>query len=385
MALILLVLAAADPESTARNRAEVERLRGAVASETQLQAYDLLDELVYGWTREPLFPAPESVVLASMTVPVSMGTGLQSLLENHFSRVVLKHPETHLRLVHCASCTQVIVHSGAEGTVISRGYDSPEVLGRFRDSGESIHALFIDLEAEGAALVLRARVTTLEPELPIVFAKTLSTTTGTPALLRDGERLTSAEDAREEYLATLEGRSRWQFATRVTTRRYATEATNDTASVAPFVWFNAGAEFALNDSRSWVAGLNLGFSRGAQEAHTAWQFQARMARLLGRSSSLTRPDIYLFVAGGETLIRGPTALVFRDTATPTTEDILGQVVGAQPQSSFFSWAAGLEFRIKNRLGFSVFAETSPGLRNSSSIGSYASGVQSIGAEISFWL
>ena len=56
------------------------------------------------------------------------------------------------------------------------------------------------------SLVLRARVTTLDATLRIVAAKTYSTTTGAPAMLRDGDRLVSVPEARKSYLEALGGR-----------------------------------------------------------------------------------------------------------------------------------------------------------------------------------
>ncbi len=43
------------PEVAEQQRAQMEKLRGEIASQLQLQAYDLLDELVYGWTQQPVF------------------------------------------------------------------------------------------------------------------------------------------------------------------------------------------------------------------------------------------------------------------------------------------------------------------------------------------
>ena len=52
----LLVVAparAASPIEEAQ-LAEVDRVRGEIANQVQLTAYDLVDELVFGWINEPI-------------------------------------------------------------------------------------------------------------------------------------------------------------------------------------------------------------------------------------------------------------------------------------------------------------------------------------------
>ena len=54
--------------------------------------------------------------------------------------------------------------------MVTRGYDDPEALAQAGVSSGAKHALFLDFEAEGASLVLRARITTLDQSLRIVSA-----------------------------------------------------------------------------------------------------------------------------------------------------------------------------------------------------------------------
>src|SRR5438874_1693348 len=89
---------AAEPKVDEARTAELEALRHEVAGQIQLQAYDLLDELVYGWTQEPIFTVDTPLVLADINVPVGFGSGLQALLENHFAALLLNNARTHVLL-----------------------------------------------------------------------------------------------------------------------------------------------------------------------------------------------------------------------------------------------------------------------------------------------
>ena len=79
---------AASPAEEAQ-QAELDRLRARVADEVHLAAFDLIDELVYGWLNDPVFASPTPVVVAGVSVPVGLGTGMQALLENHLAAVIL--------------------------------------------------------------------------------------------------------------------------------------------------------------------------------------------------------------------------------------------------------------------------------------------------------
>ena len=117
---------------------------------------------------------------------------MQALLENHLSSVLLANPDTGIQLVHCPSCTGMVVRSGPEGTVISRGIDQPEVLAQLGENSDT-HALFVDVEAQGQFLVLRARLTRLTPELPVVWSRTFSSSTSTAS---DAAGTHAAQDRR---------------------------------------------------------------------------------------------------------------------------------------------------------------------------------------------
>ena len=355
-----------------------------MAAQIQLQAYDLLDELVFGWNQEPIFGVATPLVLADVSVPVGLGTGLQALIENHMVALLAKNPRTRVFLVHCPPCTSLMVHSGVKGTVISRGVDEPEALEKAGTASTSRHALFLDFEAEGSALVLRTRITSLERTLPIVYARTLSTTTAAPALLRSGVNLKSAAEARQEYLEALERRGSYLVPIKMGVRTYATG--RERITLPPFVWLQAGVETSLSQAQAWTGSLTLGVS-WAPELHVGWFTQGRIARLLsGSVKSLTHPDLYAFLGGAVFSIHGQSALLFRDEI-PNVETLIAQARGTDPSTTFGSFQIGLELRVKNRIGVAAFLESLPTMGNAPAIGAYPGpGIvtfHSLGVEVSF--
>jgi hypothetical protein len=326
-------------------------------------------------------------VLADVSVPVSFGSGLQALIENHFNALVVKNPQSNVVMTHCPACTAMMVHSGAKGTVISRGVDAPEALKAAGALAPSRHALFLDFEFEGSALVLRARITSLEPALPIVYAKTLSTATSSAALLRTGDRLKSASEARKEYVDMLENRSSWTVPIRVGVRTY--KPGYQSFAVPPFIWITGGVEAAFSQARAWLGSFAVGLS-WAPQSHTAWLAQARISRLItGQVSSLTHPDLYVFLGGSIISVYGSTALVFSDDVI-TIDDVTRSVLNNQnivPTKTVGALQIGLELRVKNRIGVGIYLESLPGITSSANISDYLNlGIirfHSFGVEASF--
>ena len=388
-ALIALALCAAAPARAAEDlaqaqQAELDRVRGEVADEIQLSAYDLVDELVYGWLAAPVFDKPTPVVLGGVTVPVGLGTGMAALLENHLADVLGQNPTTQLQLVYCPACTAVVVHSGPEATVLSRGIDDPAVLAELGgDAGR--YALFIDVEAEGTWLVLRARLTQLTPDLPIVWSCTLASSASTPALLRQPNDLKSAADARQEYLDALRGRGPLAVPVRFAVRTY---AHNDSGiAPPPFIWLQSGVELGTTPSAVWTGNLLVGYSL-IPNAYQGLMAQARVQRLMGgRVRSLTRPNLYGFVGGAILSVWGPAPAAFQED-TLTTDDLLTALAGEDPRYSFGAFQFGLDLRIGGRVGMSAFLETLPSLWYSDNMGAYLQvselRFQSLGSEVTFW-
>ena len=379
--------AAAQADALAAQKEQLERLRAEVADQVHLQAFDLLDELVLEWKARPIFALDTPVVLAEVSVPVGFGTGLTALIENHFLDVVLQNPGTHLVPAHCPACTAMIVHSGARGTIVSRGVDSPETLAGAGLLTGAKHALFLDFEIEGSALVLRARITSLSADLPIIAAKTLTTTTSAAALLRSGENLKTAEAARAEYLEAINSRGILLVPLRLGLETFATPE-GQNAQSAPMAWVKSGLEVALTRARGWLASVLLGIT-WAPQSHVGWSIHGRISRLLGLSSSLTAPDAYVFIGAGLFTLYGPGALAFRSTTLTLDQITTALQPGREPSQSIGDMQLGLEIRVKNRVGVAGFIALAPFLDTSPSIGDVINifnliRFHSFGIEVSFW-
>jgi hypothetical protein len=365
--------------------AELDRLRGEVANQVQLTAYDLVDELVLGWKTAPVFEAPTPVVLAGVTVPVGLGTGMEALLENHIAAVLADNPKTNIQLVHCPTCTAVVVHSGPEATVISRGIDDPAVLEQLgNETGK--HALFIDIEAEGTWLVLRARLTRLTPDLPIVWSHTIASSASTPALLRQPDDLKSAEEARKDYIGALHDRGPLTIPVRFVVRTYAQPTGSSGIAAPPFIWLQTGVELGSTDARAWTASVLAGYSFIPQ-AYQGLMAQARISRLLtGQVRSLSHPDLYLFVGAAVITVWGPATAPFQEDVL-TADDLITSLAGDGPRTTFGTLHLGLDLRLGNRVGLSTFLETMPSLDQSQNLGDYVRvlgiGFKSFGTEVTF--
>jgi hypothetical protein len=204
--------------------------------------------------------------------------------------------------------------------------------------------------------------------LPIIYAKTLSTSTSSPALLRSGERLKSAAEAHQEYVDALQGRGLYLVPIRIGVRTYAA-GSSALVKAAPFPWLQAGVEGSLTQARSWMGSFSVGFS-WAPQLHVGWLAQGRLSRLIsGSASSLTGPDLYAFVGGSVISIHGNSALIFQDKV-PDLNALLQQLTGREPEATFGAFQLGLEFRLKNRLGAGVFLESLPSMNNAPAIGDY---------------
>jgi hypothetical protein len=386
--LLLARPALADPLEDAQRR-KLEELRSDIAGQVHLTALDMVDELVLGWKTEPVFAEATPVVLASVTVPVGMGAGMEALVENHLAEVLSANPATNVQLVHCPSCTSVVVHSGPEATVVSRGIDNPDALAQLEDTAtQGQHALYVDIEAEGAFLVLRARLTRLTAQRPIVWSHTIASSTSVPSMLRAPQQLMTADEARDAYLDALQGRGEVRVPLRVVVRTYAQPPDQAAVAPPPFLWFQSGAELALTRGAGWTGSLIGGFSF-IPDAYMGIMGQARASRLItGRVRSHSRPDVYAFFGASVTNVWGPGTEPFSgqvltgdDILTNQNEDIINR-------DTFGTLQGGLDVRVGSRMGMSAYFEHMPSMRENPNMGAYVTILnvpfQSFGTEVAFW-
>jgi len=364
--------------------AELEKLRREVAGEVQLTIYDLLDELVYGWTQTPPFAEDTPVFVADVTVPVGLGTALVGLVENHLAALLLANPKTRVVLSHCPSCNAVLVHSGPEGTVVSRGLDNPEALAKIGGPGGR-YGLHLDVSAEGAWLVLRARITRLTPDLPIVWSRTLTNEAGAPSLLRGPDALKSAAEARREHLDALQNRPPFTIPIRFAVRTYTAGYADGAIAPVPVIWAQTGFELALSQARAWTASVVLGYA-WLPEAYDGFMMQSRMSRLIsGSARSLSGPDVYLFLGAALMTLNGAAVgpLAVEDSA-----QLLRQIAQVEEvRATFGAFHIGLEARVGDRIGAAVFLENMPAYNDSDQIGTFLENdfidFHSFGAEVVF--
>ncbi len=382
LCVLLPTLATAGPAENAQ-LAELRTLRARVAGQVQLSAFNLLDELVFEWTQSAPFADPTPVFIADITVPIGLGSGLAGLLENHLSALILANPSAHVTLSHCPSCTAVMMHSGPKGTVVSRGLDNPEALAKI-GGAEGRHVLYIDIAAEGAWLVLRARITKLTPDLPIVWSRTISTAVGTPSLLRSPAALKSAADARQEYLDALNNRGPLEVPVRFVIRSYS--AGDSGIAPPPVLWVQTGISFAMSKARAWTASIVIG-SAWLPDAYDGLMVESRISRLIsGPSRSLTRPDIYLFFGTSLMSLDGVSVGAFR---TENSDQLVRDAENStSTRATFGAVNIGLELRLGSRISGSVFLEDMPAYINSDRIGVFLENglvdFHSLGTEVTFW-
>ncbi|MFZ9886685.1 MAG: hypothetical protein ACO3JL_04195 [Myxococcota bacterium] len=384
------VLAEGEPADVAR-RARIERLRDEHARELHLYASDLLDELVLAYKAAPPFGQQTAVVLADVTAPLGYGSGLEAMLENHFTELLLRHPEANLTLVHCPACHAVTTHSDRRATVIGKGIDQPAALRALGIESGSLYALFLDFEAEGPALVLRARIVSLTESLPLVHARTLTTSTSVAPLLRSGDFLVTADQARREYLDALASRGPFTIPLRFAVSAFAPgvpsfdEFDNEGVNIPlpPLLWLQTGAEFAFHHSRAFTGSFIVGGTY-VPLLYSGYMVQGRIHRLLtGSEASLRYPNLYLFGGGSLVGLHGPVTLLLEQQPSLNA---LYQSLGGDTGPTFYPAAqAGLDLRLGNRVAIAVYGESAPTLQT---VGDHLNGlllfvpVTSVGMEVS---
>ncbi len=377
--LIIGVLLICGAASRARaedgDRELANRARGAAAMQLQLMASDLLDELVYGWTRESPLDGKFKLVIMGVNVPIGLNAQLASLLETHINELIIKNPETGLIPVYCGACTAVTTYAIRDKTVIARGADIPEVAATLKD--KAAYALYLDFEGQGAQLVLRASIVRLEDHR-LVYGKSLATGSSQPSSLRSAEHLVSAGEARREYISILEGRKRMNLSLGL--RVNIIQAETNVVAATPFVWATVGMETYVNHRKKWLADFRLGVASLKGE-HNAWQLSSRLYRHLWLDESdLSKPDVYFFAGPTYWEISGPGAVLFKERKKLQAGTIAARLAGKDYQSKAHNigMVLGLETRIAEFMRMGAFIET---FLNQSDNQNLKRNIQSYGLEL----
>ncbi len=352
---LLLFLSLAMPlKAVEGDRELATRARGSSAMTIQFMAADLLDELVYGWTKQsPLGMKSARVALMGVSVPVGLNAHLASLLETHITELLIKNPQAGVIPVYCGACVAITSYSISNRTVIARGAEIPELAETLKTQAD--YALYLDFEGQGAQLVLRAHIVSLADNR-IVYGRSLAIDSGQPPLLRRSPNLLSAEDARDEYIDILESRKRLNLTLGL---RVSIIRTKGQVLMAPFVWGSVGMETFINHRKKWLADLKLGVSSIKNE-HNAWQLSSRVYRLLNADQvDLMAPDVYVYAGLSYWEISGQQAVIFQDKSQVSPGSIAAKLRNGtyDPKAHNTGFILGIEVRLADFMRLGCFVET----------------------------
>ena len=323
----------------------------------RLMGADLVDEMVYTWTKSPPFNAMRGVVLADVSAPVGLDERFGVMVENRLYEVLQQNPGIPIALVHCSVCRQVVAKSTPKGTLLSRGIDQPEVLQSLLHSAPERLGLSMAFEAEGRELVLRAAIFELVGEQRILWAQTFATSLSARRVLREASPLVSLETARAQQNMLLHGKDSIEVTSRITLRQF--NLNGGTGQAAPLLFLEQSIEGVPSPWRNYRAGFTLGFT-SVRESLEAWSAGGHIMKLMfTKTPRLGLPDLYWFFGMHYIRMRGPGALVFgaqeidvSRRINPTTE----------PKATLVTWRLGLETHMKYKLGFMAFLENIPLLK-----------------------
>jgi len=155
----------------------------------------------------------------------------------------------------------------------------------------------------------------------------------------------------------------------------------------PFLWLESGVELGTTQARTWTASFLVGYSFIPQ-AYQGILAQSRVQRILtGTGRSLTHPDVYGFLGVAAISVWGAATSPFQ-TDPLTADDLLTATEGTSPRTTFGAIQVGLDLRVRERIGASVFLETMPALSDNDNFDDYLVvadiGFQGLGTEVSFW-
>ncbi len=320
----------------------------------QIMSAELLDELVYGWTKNPPLGHRARVVLMGVSVPLGLNAQLASFIETHLTQLLIQNPQSGIIPVYCAACVALTSYSVSDKTILARGVEIPEIAQTLKNQAD--FALYIDFEGQGALLVLRSYIVSLTDHR-IVHGQSLVTSSSQPPLMRPAAQLLSAEEARREYISVLEGRKRLSLSLGL--RASIIRTSNSSVMAPPFIWATFGAETFVNHRKKWLADFQFGVA-SLKGNHNAWQLSSRVYRhLFLEHADLITPDVYIYAGPAYWEISGAGAALFKSDQRLTPGDIAAQLSdeAQQPKAHVIGFTLGLEARVADFMRLGLFAES----------------------------
>ncbi|SMF71123.1 hypothetical protein [Pseudobacteriovorax antillogorgiicola] len=355
--------------STASAQAPMEkanRARGTVAMKLHLLGADLLDELVYRWTKNPPLAQKSDVMVMNIEGPLGLNSNLNAFLENHLFRLLIQHEKSNIVPVHCPLCSVTTAYSSPEGTIIGKGADIPKVSGK---GVNARYALYVDLSIERSLLVLRSRLVSLDEQRRVVQAETIATDSGSPPSLRKPDSLVSVKEAREEYEQILrrQGRARLSLGTKISMFNFS----DSNVTITPMPWVLLGVDVFPSEQRDWYMNFSLGTTSIPNEFNGT-QISSRYAtRLLPKYSNLIQPEIFGFVGFEYFQISGNAGRVFTSSGKQSGGDLIAAITDEDTEDRFDSTVLtlGVEVQLARMTRIGVFVGRMLHLRDDTLFGS----------------
>lgn len=330
-----------------------------IFSDLRLMAAELIDDMVYSWTKDHPTQPNASLVLADLSAPVGLDTRFNDLVENRLYELLQKHPQLTLKLIHCSACQQWMTVSTPQRTTISRGIDQPETLEGLKKLSPGALGLSLQFEARDRELFLLAQIFEISPPQKIVWAKRFSTTMGVRQTLREANPLISLEEARQAQNQILQGREPMKLITRLQIHNF--KSKSDLGGIPPLIFAEQSLEGEILPYRNQRAGISVGVT-SLKDSLSGWSFGGRYSHLMFRQTpSLVYPDFYWFVGVQYLRLQGLGAALFAEDQIDLAK-LLKE--NEDPKASHTVYQFGFEALIKYRFGITVYWEYFPNLEGS---------------------
>lgn len=343
-----------------------------IRNDIHLMVSDLIDDLVYDFKKKPPFRNRQSVLITLVSTPSEFNNVLETIATNRLYETLIQNPDTHIIPVYCQMCQDWLITSSQEKTVAAKGIAMPAQLALIAKKYQDHVGLSLHFSAEENTLALRAFLFRLTGDQSVIWGKKYVTSQSSPHLLRSASHLISVEEAREEYVNLLKGKSIFEAVFSINVRYF---PTNNNSVNVPIVEFTQRLDGIQQPYRNRRIGFGINIY-SAFNLYEGWGGHLQYETLLFRKSpSLIYPDFWFFVRFNYTRLRGPAAIIY---AVDNLEEKFAIYQNKESIATITAWQTGVEIFSKNRIGMSIYAENSPSLWNHETLSYWAF---SIGATI----